>query len=128
MYEGIEKRKYERIEKPFKVSFRIIPLVAKREVSANWDTVTIHDFGAGGVYFPYDEDLEIGELLDLKIGYPIITPIIHCVGKVIRVEESPSSSPFRIAIEFTAINSEEKEMMKNAIEEMLGRNNYNLTF
>ncbi|GJQ58820.1 MAG: PilZ domain-containing protein [Candidatus Scalindua sp. AMX11] len=127
MYEGIEKRKYERVEKPFTVSFRIIPLVAKREVSTDWDTVTIRDFGAGGVYFQYDGDLEIGELLDLKIGDPIITPIIHCVGKVIRVDESPSSSPFSIAIEFTAINSEEKEMIKSAIEEILGRNSCNFT-
>ncbi|MDR4505197.1 MAG: PilZ domain-containing protein [Candidatus Scalindua sp.] len=123
MYEGIEKRKYERIENPFMVSFRIIPLVAKRTVDDNWDTVTIQDFGAGGVYFHYAEDIGIGELLDLKIGYPIITPIVHCVGKVVRVEESPSSFPFSIAIEFTAINSEEKEIIRNAIEEILERNN-----
>lgn len=120
MYKGIEKRRYERIEKPFTVSFRIIPLVAQRLIPADWDTVTTQDLGAGGVHFNYNEDLEIGELLDLKIGYPITTPNIHCVGKVVRVEGSSSSYPFSIAIEFTDINMLEKELIKKAVEELLG--------
>ncbi len=119
IYKGIEKRKYERIEKPFKVSFRIIPLVAQRMVSTDWNTVTVKDFGAGGVHFNYDENLEIGALLDLKIGFPQITPAIHCIGKVIRVEESQPSSMFSIAIEFKEIDVQEKEMINNAVVEIL---------
>ena len=118
MYKGIEKRKYERIEKTFTVSFRIIPLVAQRLALDDWDTVSIQDLGAGGVHFHYDEDLEIGDLIDLKIGYPIITPKIHCVGKVVRVEGSRSLSSFSIAIEFTAIDMLEKEIIKKAVEEL----------
>ncbi len=127
MYEGVEKRKYKRTEKPFAVSFRIIPLVAKRTFSADWDTVTIKDVGVGGVYFQHDENIEVGELLDLKIGNPTSAPPIHCVGKVIRVEKSPSSSPFSIAIEFTSLNPEEKEVIKWMVEEALGKDNCSFT-
>ncbi len=44
-----ERREYKRIENPFMVRFRTIPLVAKKMVSTDWDMVTVKDLSTGGM-------------------------------------------------------------------------------
>ncbi len=118
MYNDLERRKYKRIEKPYMVRFRTIPLVAKKMVSTDWDEVAVKNLSAGGMLFDYNKNLELDSLLDLKIDVSIVTPTINCVGKIIRIAESIPHSIFGIATEFTGIEEQEKEMISKAIEEV----------
>ena len=114
-----ERREYKRIEKPFMVRFRTIPLVAKKMISTDWDVVAVKDLSAGGMRFNYMKDLGIGSLLDLKIDISKSTPTIYCVGKVTRIDHFHLHSMLRIATEFTEIDEQEKEVINTTVEEII---------
>ncbi len=126
MLKGIEKRKYQRIEKPFIVKLKTLPDKAKEMVSDGWDMVVAKDLGAGGVFFHCSKNLGIGTVLDLKIGFSTSTPPIKCVGVVVRIKEQPHTSIFGIAIAFTRIDAHEKEMINRTALEMSRQPNQNL--
>ncbi len=119
MYNDLERRKYKRIEKPYMVRFRTIPLVAKKMVSTDWDEVAVKNLSAGGMLFDYNKNLELDSLLDLKIDVSIVTPTINCVGKIIRIAESIPHSILGIATEFTEISEQEKKIINTTIEAVL---------
>ncbi len=118
MLKGIEKRKYERIEKPFIIKLQSIPDEPKERISPDWDMVVAKDLGAGGVFFQCSKNLGIGTSLDLKIGFSTSTPPIKCVGEVVRVKKQPYTSIFGIAVAFTKINAQHKEMINRTALEM----------
>ena len=112
MQNGSEKRKYERIEKPFIIKLQSIPDEEPKErISPDWDMVVAKDLGAGGVFFQCSKNLGIGTALDLKIGFSTSTPPIKCVGVVVRIKKQPYTSIFGIAVAFTKIDAHEKEMI-----------------
>ena len=117
----MNKRKYKRIDRPFMVKFRIRPDEVIEKGSSDWDIVAVGDLGSGGVLFNYNKNLGIGALIDLKIDVSKPTPTINCVGKIIRIEELPSPSMFRVATKFTEIGEQEKEMINTTVEEVLDR-------
>ncbi len=115
-YDGIEKRKYKRIEKPFIARFRVRQYDDHETVSTKWDMVAVKDLSAGGMLFIYNKNLGIDSLLDLKIEVSKTTPTINCVGKIIRIDEPPiSPSVFGIATEFTKIGEQEKAMINTTL-------------
>ncbi len=115
----MNKRKYKRIEKPYTVRFRTIPLVAKKMVSTDWDMVPVKNLSAGGALFYYSKYLGLGSLLDLKIYVPNSVLIINCVGKVTRIEQFKPTSVFAIAIKFIDIGEYQKEIINTTIEAVL---------
>ena len=118
MYNEIERRKYKRIDRPFVVKFRIKPDEVIEKGPSDWDIVAVGDLGSGGVLFNYNKNLGIGVLIDLKIGFSVTKPPINCIGKIIRIEELPSLSMFRVATKFTEIGEQEKELIDKTIEEI----------
>ncbi len=111
-----EKRKYRRIEKPYMARFRIKPDGKPGVVSTGWDMVAVNDLGAGGVFFNSSNNLEIGTILNLKIGFSTTTPSIKCDGIVIRVINHPNTFIFGIATVFTKIDEHIKEMINKVAE------------
>ncbi len=111
MYDHAEKRKYLRIEKPYMARFRANPDGNPGAVSTDWDMVAVNDLGAGGVFFNSSNDLEIGTVLNLKIGFSITTPFIECDGIVTRMINNPNTSIFGIATASTKIDEQIKEMI-----------------
>ncbi len=111
MYDHAEKRKYIRIEKPYMARFRVKPDGNPRAVSTDWDMVAVNDLGAGGVFFNSSSDLEIGTVLNLKIGFSTTTPSIKCDGIVTRVINHPNTSIIGVATAFTKIDEHIKEMI-----------------
>lgn len=111
MYDYAEKRKYLRIEKPYMARFRVRPDGNPGAVLTDWDMVAVNDLGAGGVFFNSSNDLEIGTILNLKIGLSRTTPSIRCDGIVTRVINHPNTSIFGVATVFTKIDEHLKEMI-----------------
>ena len=116
MYHDTEKRKYIRIEKPYMARFRIKPDGNPRVVSTGWDMVAVNDLGAGGVFFNSSNNLKIGTILNLKIGFSTTTPSIQCDGIVIRVINHPNTFIFGIATVFTKIDEHIKKMINKVAE------------
>ena len=52
--------------------------------------VAVNDLGAGGVFFNASNNIEIGTILDLKIGFTADVPPIKCDGIVTRVIIKPT--------------------------------------
>ncbi|MFQ5685763.1 MAG: PilZ domain-containing protein [Candidatus Scalindua sp.] len=111
MYEFLEKRKHKRIKRQYIARFRIKPDEAQDGVPTDWDMVAVNDLGAGGVFFHVRRKLEIGTILDLKIGFSVTMPPIDCRGVVTRVQKHPKFSVFGIAAEFTEIDAYLKELI-----------------
>jgi hypothetical protein len=117
MYNGQERRKNEIYENlPRKESivmarFKIRSDEAQETGYDDWHSVFLMNIGAGGIFFHYTKDLEIGTLLDLKIYVRNTALIINCVGKIIRIDKPKSTSMFGIAIKFIDIGEQEKEMI-----------------
>ncbi len=118
-YDGIEKRKYKRIEKPFMAGFRARQYEGHETVSTKWNKVAVKDLSAGGMLFIYNKNLGIDSLLDIEIEISKYTPTINCVGKIIRIDEPIPISIFGIATEFTEIAEKEKEMINTTVERIL---------
>ncbi len=124
MSNGQERRKYKRyenlpIEEPSKARFKIRSDEAQEMESNDWDSVILENISAGGTFFRYKEDLGIDTLLDLKIDVSKSAPIINCVGKIIRIDKPRHTSMFGIAIKFTDIGEQEKELINKSVERTL---------
>ena len=115
MYDNAEKRKYLRIEKPYMARFRVNPYEHSGAVSTDWDMVAVNDLGAGGIFFNSSNDLKIGTILNLKIGFSTTTPSIKCDGIVTRVINHPNTSIFGVATAFTKIDEHMKEMINKVV-------------
>lgn len=112
-----EKREYKRIDKPFIMNVRVKPEEAKEAAYEDWDLVDVKNLGAGGVYFYYNKDLEVGSVVDLKIDLSEFTSPITCAGKAIRIKKHQRSSIYDVVIEFTEIDGQVKDAINKAVEE-----------
>ena len=120
MSNGKERRKYKRPGKPYyMVRLRIKYHEGLKTSSAGWSWVVLKDLSAGGALFTYDKNLEIGTFLDLKIDVSKSTPAINCVGRVTRIEQSQLHSLLQVAIEFTEIDEQAKELISKIAEEII---------
>ncbi len=110
MYNNIaEKRRFKRIEKPYMTRFRIKP-------AGTWDMVAVDDLGAGGVFFNSSHNLEVGAILDIRIGFSKSAPTIKCDGIVTRVIRHPDTHLFGIGTAFSKIDEYVKEMINKVAE------------
>ena len=108
-----EQRKYVRIEKPYITHFRVKP--CDGEASNNWDTVSLVNLSAGGLFFYSKIDLEVDTILDLGIGFSHIYPSVICVGRVIRAKRHPVTSKIGYTIEFTEIGELNKIIINKSL-------------
>ena len=109
MYDIAEKRRFKRIEKPYMTRFRIQP-------GGIWDMVAVNDLGAGGIFFNSSNNLAVGTILDLKIGFSKSAPAIKCDGIVTRVIRHPDTLLFGIGTAFSRIDERVKEMINKVAE------------
>ncbi len=120
MSNGKERRKYKRPGKPYyMVRLRIKYHEGLKTSSAGWDWVVLKDLSAGGAIFSYNKNLEIGTFLDLKIDVSASTHAINCVGRVTRIKQSQLHSTLKVAIEFTEIDEQAKELINKIAEELV---------
>ncbi len=115
----MNKRKYKRICKQYMARLKIRSDESQKTESDDWDSVSLHNLSTGGTFFNYKKDLGIGTLLDLKIYVPDAVIVINCVGKVIRIDKPRHTSMYGIAIKFTEIGEQEKEIINTTVEELL---------
>jgi len=112
----ISDRQYKRLKKPFVIRFRVHQDDDFSDVFGGWNIVTAEDLSAGGALFIYDQQLEVGSMLDLKINFPAFENPITCNAKVVRVEQLKHSAFYHIAIMFTDIKDNEKEILNSAVD------------
>ncbi|MDR4503658.1 MAG: hypothetical protein MRK01_02555 [Candidatus Scalindua sp.] len=96
----------------FRVSFRIIPLIALKSMHPDWVTVQGNGLDTEGLVFHYKNTIASGTLLELKIMHPKITSTVNCIGKVIRVSKPRNSSLFCVTAEFIKISEQDKETIR----------------
>ena len=111
MCEVSERRKYHRVEKPIIIRFRIRPQKGQKMASSDWDMVGVNDLSAGGLFFNSSYNIEIGTVLDIKIGFSTSTPPVICTAIATRIKNHSQTSIFGIATAFAEIEEHEKEMM-----------------
>ncbi len=115
MYKFPEARKYFRTVKPFITRFQVKS--DEDRIHKEWDMVAIVNLSAGGIFFYAIENLEVGTILDLKIGLSHDHPSIACVGKVVRTKRHLDTSVVGFAIQFTEIDEHVVEVINNVVDE-----------
>ncbi len=111
MYDITQKSKFARIEHPYITRFRVKPNNAVDMEPGAWDMVAVINLSAGGLFFHARKDLDVGMIMDLKIGFSIFHPSILCVGRIIRVKRHLDTSIIGFAIEFIEIDKHIKEVI-----------------
>ena len=106
MYNGVERRKYPRVEKPVIIRFRVSPNNDLEMTSSQWDMVAVHDLSNGGLFFNSSYNIQGGTVLDLKIGLSTSSDPVMCTGMVTRIKKQPDTSIFGIAAAFNEIDGE----------------------
>ncbi len=120
MSNGKEKRKYKRTGLPYYMAaLQIKHHEELKTSSAGWDWVVLKDLSAGGAFFSYNKNLEIGTLLDLIIDVSKHTPAINCVGRTIRIEQSQTHSTRHFAIEFEDTDEQARGRINKVAEEII---------
>jgi hypothetical protein len=117
-----ERRCYRRIIKCFMTWLKFRQAAPGQIYPKGWDIVTTHDLGAGGILFNYDQPVEIGTKIELRIVLPEKQIPIRCIGRVIRNEKANSyqySPIYRVAAEFERINNNSKQAIKNTASKRL---------
>jgi hypothetical protein len=109
-----EKRKQVRIKEPYITHFRV--KIRDDTVSKEWDTVSIVDMSAGGIFFYSSTNFKVGTILDLEISFSRSYPTVKCAGKVLRVGRYLDASRIGYAIEFAEINEQIKKMINKSLE------------
>jgi len=115
MYKIEETRKHVRIEKPYITRFNIKS--SEEMISSEWDMVAVINLSAGGLFFYAKKNLEVGTILDFKIGFSLSHPSIICVGKIIRAKRHLDTSIIGFAIEFTQIAEHARKAINNTVDE-----------
>ncbi len=109
-----EQRKFVRREQPYITKFRVKPNDDK--VTKNWDAVSMFDLSSDSIFFYSRTNLEVGTILDLKIGFSYYYPTIICVGKVIRMTKHPATSINGYSVELTEIDEQIRKMINKNLE------------
>ena len=119
MCDGAARRKYQRVEKPIIIRFRIRPDNDQERASSEWDMVGVNDLSVGGLFFNSSYNIQNGTVLELKIGFSTFSAPVMCTGMVTRVKKQPHTSIFGIAAAFMGIEEVEKELINRYINETL---------
>ncbi len=119
-------RKHVRVVKPYVVRFRVKPGETQNKVSKDWDMVTTNNLSANGIFFFANRNLEVGTILELKIGFSLSHPsiICVCVGKIIRMRKHMDTSTIGLAIVFTEIDEQAKKAICNVVSEIVTHNSH----
>ncbi|MCP5005964.1 MAG: PilZ domain-containing protein [Planctomycetes bacterium] len=115
----LDKREYKRLEKQIMVQFRVKQHKGQETSALYWEMVSVKNVSAGGLLFYYNRNLGFDSILDLKIDISHTAPTINCAGRVVRIEETHSHAPLRIAASFTGLGLEEKNLINRTVEEHL---------
>ena len=113
MYRISERRKYPRIEKPYITQFQV--KINADMICKEWDMVVVINLSASGIFLYAKKNLEVGTILNIKIGFSLSHPSIICVGRVIRMKRDLDTPKTAFAIEFTEINKQIREVINNII-------------
>ena len=111
MYMILEQSKYVRIKEPYITRYKVIP--NDNKLTKDWDGVAVVNLSAGGIFIYSRTNLEVGTIVDLRIGFFRSYPATICAGRVVRVNKHFSTCLFSIAIEFTEIDERLKEMIND---------------
>jgi hypothetical protein len=119
MYNYTERRKYQRVEKPIIIRFRVRPNNSQEMASSEWDMVGVKDLSVGGLFFNSSKNIQDGTVLDLKIGFSTSSSPVQCTGMVTRVKKQQDTSIFGIAAAFMNIAESEKELINRFINQTI---------
>ncbi len=117
-----EKRKYRELSTPCIARFRVRHCEGQEVALLDWNMVAVKNLSADGIAFNYYKlKLGFGSLLELKIDFIRSRPAISCGARVVRIEEAPTNSMFRITTEFTEINATDRETINSTVEAIYKR-------
>jgi hypothetical protein len=116
-----DRRQYKRIKKNFVARFRLKNGNKHTDCQQEWEMVTTHNLGAGGVLFNYDREIPVGSIIDMLINFPQIKTPVSCTGRVLRIDKESPSALLKIAANFIEINQKDQEEINRSAEDFYSK-------
>ena len=117
----VSGRRHKRIPKAFITWLKVVPPGAGEDsIPYDWEAVTAHNIGAGGISFNYNKEVDEDSLINMMIKVPFSRTPIKCVGKVVRNDQvlrNDHTFLYHIVAIFEWIQKKEKELIDSAAEE-----------
>jgi hypothetical protein len=102
---GKNSRECSRIVRGFIVRFR-----AKESPEPEWEVSTIKDISEKGCCFQSVIPYKVGQVLDMRIQFPVLMVPMEFIGEVKRCESAGSKFPlYVIGVAFQGMDEEKKE-------------------
>jgi|DewCreStandDraft_4_1066084.scaffolds.fasta_scaffold16335_3 c-di-GMP-binding flagellar brake protein YcgR len=117
----VERRKYKRVDKKIKVSYKIVSLPKeleeiKKKIEKN--TVESSNISVGGIQLIGDEELFPEQILRIELETEKKTEAIITFAEVRWCAKDDYINKYRIGIEFLVLKDEDREIIEEIVGEM----------
>ena len=106
---GSDKRRATRISRRF-----ILRVAVFSSEPLRWSYVTIRNLSASGIYFTYEKEVSLNQVLVFKIDFP--DKLIECMGQVVRVERGPGGLFSNIAATFQGRSDGDRDHIERFVQ------------
>ncbi len=108
-YEGVERRKHERIKANFIVSYRVLD-----EIN-NIDITQTRNLGLGGMLLTTSRQFDKGMNLAIEIRLPFERNPIMLIGRVVESSEITKDLIYDTRLEFLAIDENHRNIISKTV-------------
>lgn len=112
--EFVERRKFPRVDIIFKVQYHVQPNFEKKELEGVGKDVSL-----GGASFEINEEIPAGTVVSLRFSLAGVEGEIKAMGRVVRVWKEKETEKFLCAVEFTAIDPFDYDILISIIDEYM---------
>ena len=93
----------------------------RKPQQTEWQTVSVQNISASGALFYFNEPLDVGGGLALRINLPFLTDPVVCWGKITRVEDKTRSGAsvqvYDMAVGFSVFDENSKKQLREYAKE-----------
>lgn len=114
-YQGIERRKSDRIKANFIVSYRVLDEID------NMDITQTKNLGLGGMLLTTSRMFDVGTHLAIEIRLPFERSPIMLIGKVIESVEITKDLIYDTRLEFMAIDENHRSIISKTVTYYTGK-------
>jgi c-di-GMP-binding flagellar brake protein YcgR len=114
-YQGVERRKADRIKANFIVSYRVLD-----EIN-NMDITQTKNMGLGGMLLTTSRKFDVGTNLAIEIRLPFERTPIMLIGKVVESVEITKDLIYDTRLEFLAIDENHRSIISKTVTYYVGK-------
>ena len=115
---GKERRKYQRIQKSFILSY-----FDKVNPNQKYELTQLKNISQGGVCFITTQAFQKGKMIGIELRTPYLTDTTYLEGEVLQSHEKVKNMLYETRLEFRGVNSQAEFLLSKLIEYFIQEEN-----